>query len=79
MTRIKRAFPDAFLSLTPKDREVMERAASIMNMPLTQLLPGPSRVNQGTSLGQHSGSLGASQRAVDDNHDNENGTLLPGT
>lgn len=78
MTRIKRAhLPDAFLSLTPEDRGVMERAASIMNMPLTQLLPGPSRVDQGTSLGQHSGSLGASQRVVDENNDHENGTLLP--
>lgn len=75
MTRIKRVhLSEAFLSLTPEDRGVMERAASIMNMPLTQLLPGPSRVDQGTSIGQHSGSLGASQRVVDDNNDHENDT-----
>lgn len=81
MTRIKRVhLPAAFLSLTPEDRGVMERAASIMNIPLTQvtqLIPGPSTVDQGTS--QRTGSLGTAQGVVGDSHDVENGTFLPKT
>ncbi|KAH6627534.1 hypothetical protein F5144DRAFT_652459 [Chaetomium tenue] len=81
MTRIKRVhLPAAFLSLTPEDRGVMERAASIMNIPLTQvtqLIPGPSTVDQGTS--QRTGSLVSAQGVVGDGHDIENGTFLPKT
>ncbi|KAK3296365.1 uncharacterized protein B0H64DRAFT_321485 [Chaetomium fimeti] len=78
MTRVKRgSFPAAFLSLTPEDRGVMERAASIMKIPLdevTQLIAGPSHVGQGTSLGQRPGSFEPPQRPLSENHDIENDT-----
>ena len=55
MTRATKTnhFPPAFLSLSPEDRRAMERTASLLNVPLTNLLGGPSQQPLGGLVGNH--------------------------
>jgi len=73
MARSKRAHvPVAFLSLTPEDREVMERAASIasnMKVPLTHLLPTQRVVGVRDNAENYTGAGTQDHEQADDDND----------
>jgi hypothetical protein len=57
----------------------MERAASILNVPLAQLLPDPPNVGQGiTGRGPQLGSLQGIQRVIDLDPEGEGGLCING-
>jgi len=80
MTKSKRThLPVAFLSLTPEDREVMERAASIassMEVPLAHLLPAQRVVDMSQDIenGPGRGPGAQDDELVDDNDTRDSGS-----